>query len=416
MGEVYRARDTKLNREAAIKLLPELFANDPERLARLTREARMLAALNHRNIAAIHGLHEDAGRLFLAMELVPGEDLAERLARGPIPVGEAADLALKIAAALEYAHERGIVHRDLKPANVKVTPDADVKVLDFGLAKAFSADPATSGPTTTPAVLPTITSLGTVAGMILGTAAYMSPEQARGRPVDRRADIWSFGCVLFEMLTGQRAFDGETVTDVLAAVVTRDPDWNALPAATPASMRRLLVRCLDKDPRTRLRDIGEARIILANPGSAAPGPVSPSVAPPRRNGMLWAGAAVLALVAGIGVGRWLLAPQPQPQPAFEFDVTVPGARIETGSFTLSPDGSRLALIVRDANGDRQLCVRSMDSVEARVLTGTTGAIYPFWSPDGREIAYFANNQLFRIALDDAVARLVSPVTTPAGGT
>ena len=271
MGEVFRARDTKLDREVAIKVLPAEVARDEERLARFRREAHLLAALNHPNIAAIHGLDEADGKPFLVLELVPGEDLAQRLKRGPIPLDEALPIARQIAEALEEAHEKGIVHRDLKPANVKVTPDGKVKVLDFGLAKAWSGD---AGPGSSPDLSqsPTLAHTGTAAGLILGTAAYMSPEQARGKAVDRRADIWAFGVVLFEMLTGKALFAGETVTDVLAAVVTREPDLDALPAATPPAVRQLLQRCLDKDPRRRLRDIGEARVLLEAPDAEAAAP------------------------------------------------------------------------------------------------------------------------------------------------
>jgi len=259
MGEVWRATDTTLGRDVAIKMLPEGLAADPERLARFDREARVLASMNHPNIAGIHGLHAADGVRFLAMELVAGQELAERIAEGAIPVEDAVPIAIQIATALEYAHERGIVHRDLKPANVKLTPDGAAKVLDFGLAKALTGDgddPVAS------ASMPTITSAGTRMGTILGTAAYMSPEQARGRPVDRRSDIWAFGCVLYEMLSGRRPFEGETASDTLAAVLRQDVDWSALPANAPADLRRLLHRCLTRDPRQRLHDIADGRIQL----------------------------------------------------------------------------------------------------------------------------------------------------------
>ena len=416
MGEVWRARDTILDREVAIKVLPTAFTSDPERLARFEREAKVLASLNHPHVAAIHGLHEAGGQRFLSMELVPGEDVAQRLARGPLPVEEAIAVARQIIDALEYAHDRGIVHRDLKPANIRITPDGDVKVLDYGLAKAMVGDPALSGPVSTPTMLPTITSAGTAAGMILGTAAYMSPEQARGRPVDKRADIWAFGCVLWEMLTGHRTFDGETVTDVLAAVVTREPDMVHLPSATPPSVRRLLKRCLDKDARTRLRDVGEARIALATSGKEeVTGTAVASQAPSTRGRNAWLVGAALALLAGVALGRFALAPKVAPARAFEFDVTLPGHRIEMGSMALSPDGFTLAFVARDKDGVRQLCIRSMDSVEARLLPGTAGALHPFWSPDGREIAFFSDNQLMRISLDAAAPRHVGLVVDPMGG-
>ncbi len=415
MGEVWRARDTTLDRDVAIKAVPPAFAADAERLVRFEREAKVLASLNHPQIAAIHGLHEDRGQRFLAMELVPGEDISARLARGPIPVDEALAYARKIAEALEYAHERGIVHRDLKPANVKITPDGDVKVLDFGLAKAMAGDPSMADPATTPTMVPTVTSAGTAVGLILGTAAYMSPEQARGKTVDKRADNWAFGCVLYEMLTGKRLFDGETVTDVLAAVVTRDPDWTRLPASTPPAVRRLLARCLDKDVRTRLRDIGEARIILANPGASESAPAAPSLVAPARARGWWIGAAAAALVAGAALGRYALVPAPPPARTFEFDVTIPGNAIETGSFALSPDGTRMALVTRAGSGDRQLTIRDLNAAPVRVLPGTKGAMFPFWSPDGREIAFFSDNQLSRIALDGAAARPIAPAVDPRGG-
>ncbi len=418
MGEVWRAIDTTLDREVALKLLPAAFVADPERLARFEREAKVLASLNHPNIAAIHGLHDDHGLRFLSMELVPGEDLSKRLERSALGVTDTVEIATKIAEALEYAHERGIVHRDLKPANIKLTPDREVKVLDFGLAKALTSESSMGGSTTTPTVLPTVTSAGTAMGLILGTAAYMSPEQARGKPVDRRADIWSFGVVLFEMLSGRRAFDGETITDVLAAVVTRDPDWSALPAATPAALRRLLARCLDKNPKTRLRDVGEARVALSGPMDEEPAPAGEGAAS-RSSRPRWlaiTGIAAIALALGAGSGRWLSSPSGRSRLVFEFDVTVPGERIESGSIALSPDGSRLAMVTHDATGDRHLCVRKMDSADARDLAGTSGALFPFWSPDGLQIGYFSNGELLRVGLDNAAPQVVGAVPTPLGGT
>jgi Tol biopolymer transport system component len=300
MGEVYRARDTKLEREVAIKVLPAEVARDAERLARFKREAHLLAALNHPNIATIHGLDEADGKPFLVLELVSGEDLAQRLKRGPIPLDEGLEVGRQVAAALEEAHEKGIIHRDLKPANVKLTLDGKVKVLDFGLAKAYSSD-AAPGSSPDLSQSPTLAHTGTAAGLILGTAAYMSPEQARGKPVDRRADVWAFGVVLFEMLTGRALFAGETVTDVLAAVVTRGPDLASLPASTPPSVRQLLRRCLDKDPTHRLRDIGEARIVLEAPEAGAP-----VGSAPRRGLSRWAMATLAAaLLAAVGMGGFL---------------------------------------------------------------------------------------------------------------
>jgi hypothetical protein len=314
MGVVYRATDSKLRREVAIKVLPEDFARDPERLARFEREAQLLAQLQHPNIASIYGLEESGGVRALVMELVEGEDLAERLKREPLAVDEALSIARQIAEALEEAHEKGIVHRDLKPANVKVTPDGKVKVLDFGLAKAMDAPGATSSVDLehSPTLMnsPTMTAAGSRIGVILGTAAYMSPEQARGKAVDRRADIWAFGVVLYEMLAGLRLFDGETVSDVLAAVLTREPNFGALPASTPPAVRQLVRRCLDRDPRHRLRDIGEARVLLEAPGT---GP--PVTTPARRPWPRWTFAALAAALVGMGAIGGLLAGRKGPAAA-----------------------------------------------------------------------------------------------------
>ena len=295
MGEVYRARDTKLNRDVALKTLPATLAADPDYLARFKRESQLLASLNHANIAAVYGFEDADSVHAIAMELVEGEDLAERIARGPIPVGEALAIARQLADALEAAHEHGIIHRDLKPANIKLRPDGTVKVLDFGLAKAL--DP-TTGSSVSAMVSPTLSIHATQAGVILGTAAYMSPEQARGRVVDRRADIWAFGAVLYEMLTGRRAFEGETVSDSLAYVITKEPDWAALPASVPSGLRRLLARCLTKDPRMRLRDIGEARVAIDELGripsdEESPAAITPRSLPAWRRAVPW----VVALVA-----------------------------------------------------------------------------------------------------------------------
>ncbi len=352
MGEVWRARDTKLDREVALKFLPASFGDDAERLARFEREAKVLASLNHPNIAAIYGLHEQGGHPFLAMELVPGIDLSEKLKHGRVPLREAVDIALQICDALEVAHERGVVHRDLKPANIRLTPEGKVKVLDFGLAKAFaSSDPTQS---------PTITSLGTASGVILGTAAYMSPEAARGRTVDKRTDVWAFGCILFEMLSGKLAFLGETVSDTMAAVLTRDPDWSALSSDTPVRVRELLGRCLQKDPKDRLRDIGDGGLELRE--ALRPGPVVRSAGP---RGWVWGLVALLpvaaALLAGLSLGRRSVDVRP---PVFRPLITNNGP---VYSARLTPDGE--TVIYGGAFEGRPLALFSMraDGLEGRPI-------------------------------------------------
>jgi eukaryotic-like serine/threonine-protein kinase len=402
MGEVYRATDATLGREVAIKVLPAEVAHDARRLQRFEREAHLLAALNHPNIAAIYGLEVADGRPFLALELVPGEDLAARLRRGAVPVDEALEIARQIAEALEEAHERGIVHRDLKPANVKVRPDGRVKVLDFGLARAFAADPdSDAAPDLSQS--PTLPQTGTLAGVLLGTAAYMAPEQARGKAVDRRADVWAFGVVLFEMLSGRRLFEGETVSDVLAGVLKTEPDFTALPAATPPAVRALLRRCLTRDPKKRLRDIGEARVALEEeaargPALAAatplPAPASPAGAGRTRRERAWmallALAAAVALVLGAALVRSRGAAPPAP-PAVRATIPLPpGLRLDgVGSpvLALSRDGRALAFVAREAAGVQRLYVRRLDEAEARLVPGSETAEGPFFSPDGRWVAF-----------------------------
>jgi serine/threonine-protein kinase len=389
MGEVYRARDSKLHRDVAIKVLPEAVAEDAERLARFQREAQVLAALNHPHIAAIYGLEKSGSLEALVLELVEGETLADRIGAGPIPVGEALAIARQIADALEAAHEKGIVHRDLKPANVKVTPEGKVKVLDFGLAKALTGDRSSPDQTHSP----TLTAAATSAGVVIGTAAYMSPEQARGKAVDKRADIWAFGALLYEMLSGRKAFEGETVSDTLAAVLRADIDWSALPAETPASVRRVLRRCLDRDARTRFRDIADARIEMdeaVEPASAAAAPVA--VARPRGGRIAWAVAALLAAAGAVGWWRALSAPKPADPVRTAFAVSIPGGDLiaydDTPTLALSRDGRRLVYAAERA-GVRGLFLRTLGEIEPRALEGTMGARSPFFSPDGQWIGFFA---------------------------
>jgi eukaryotic-like serine/threonine-protein kinase len=413
MGEVYRARDSQLGREVAIKMLPAAFLGDPDRLARFERESRVLASLNHPNIAAIYAVEPiDAGRA-LVLELVEGPTLAERLARGPVPLDEALRISTQIADALEAAHEKGIVHRDLKPANIKLRPDGPVKVLDFGLAKAVATDASSPDLTKSPTV-----SAGGTGDRVIGTPAYMSPEQARGQAVDKRTDIWAFGCVLFEMLTGRPAFAGPTITDTLAAVIEREPDWALLAVATPASLQRLLRRCLEKDPKRRLRDIGDARLDIQeafDQPDVRPQHVSRSKLPVRT----WAPiAATLLVVAGIG-SLWLDRRGLSDTRVIRSSIIPPAnlANLPPQRLALSPDGRRLAVTAPDATGRTVLWVRSLDGAAAQPLVGTDGAMTPFWSPDGRTIAFFtsADGKLKRV---DASGGAVLTVTDslPIGGT
>ncbi len=377
MGVVYHAHDSKLGRDVAIKVLPEAFAHDPERLSRFQREAKMLAALNHSNIATIYGMEQTGNTSSLIMELVPGDTLQERIKRdGAVPLEEALAIAKQIAEALEAAHEKGIIHRDLKPANVKLTPDGKVKVLDFGLAKAFEGDNSALDMANSP----TLSRAATMQGVILGTAAYMSPEQARGKNVDKRTDIWAFGVVLYELLTGKRLFTGEDVTETLASVVKDQPDLTQVPVKT----RRLLERCLEKNPKKRLRDIGDADLLLENaPESTAP---APSAAPSMSTKIAW-GAAALFLVTAAALIFLLLHQKPPAAAApVRFDLATP----ENGTISamaLSPDGSELALIVQGNDGQPAIWIRSLDSVDARKLAGTDGAGAFTWSPDSTYLAF-----------------------------
>ncbi|MGI8784254.1 MAG: protein kinase domain-containing protein [Acidobacteriota bacterium] len=399
MGEVYRATDTKLHRDVALKVLPEEFSRDADRMARLEREAQILASLNHPNIAAIHGLEESNGVRALAMELVEGPTLAERIAAGPIPIDEALTLAKQIAAALEYAHDRGIIHRDLKPANVKVTADGAVKVLDFGLAKVLEDERAAVDATKSP----TLTLAATARGVILGTAAYMPPEQARGKPADKRSDIWAFGCVLYEMLAGTRAFQGETVSDILAAVLRADIDWRALPETTPASVHRLLRRCLDRDPKRRLQAVGEARIVLEDPltgWDTAAIETATAPRPPWQRSLPWAVAATALAFALLAWSPW----KKPPKPALPMRLSVQmGADVHLGSaggarVILSPDGERLAFVGRGTDQKWNIFVRPLDRLNATSLPGTQNARNLFFSPNGQWIAFFAEGKLKKISV------------------
>jgi eukaryotic-like serine/threonine-protein kinase len=421
MGEVYRAKDTRLAREVALKFLPGDFAEDPERHARFEREAKLLASLNHPHIAVLYGLERIDGQVVLAMELVDGAGLDELIARGPIATEEAIGIATQIAEGMEAAHEKGIVHRDLKPANIKVRADGAVKVLDFGLAKAWE-EPAAPGDV---ADSPTLTGHYTRAGVILGTAAYMSPEQARGRPVDKRADIWAFGVVLFEMLTATRLFGGETVSDVLAGVLTREPDWAALPAATPPSVIRLLRRCLERDPKLRLRDIGEARIEL----SRTPHEEAPSAGPAlaRRGSRLrelaaWS-AVLLLSVAAVALWRQSAAAPERPPVLLRASIVAPegltfvnGVLDPYGPAVLSPDGRLVVFPASARPGHIQLWARALDAAEPRPLAGTEQGSYPFWSPDSRSIGFFAGGKLRTLEVAGGAPFTLCDAPSGRGGT
>jgi serine/threonine protein kinase/Tol biopolymer transport system component len=397
MGQVFRARDTTLNRDVALKVLPDSFANDPDRLARFTHEAQTLASLNHSNIAHIYGVEESGGVRALVMELVEGDDLSQRIARGAIPVDDALTLAKQIALGLEAAHEQNVIHRDLKPANIKVRPDGTVKVLDFGLAKAMSPSSEVSGDALTmrsPAM--------TQAGIILGTAAYMSPEQARGKTVDKRADIWAFGCVLYEMLTGMRLFAGDSIPETLGLIFSREPDLATLPSATPARVCALIARCLVKDPRQRLRDIGEARLVLDD-AHDTPLTIQPAAVPERWRWVPWGVAAAAALVAA-----WALWGQPRaattaPQVThleigYPRDVE-PISSSNTAN-AISPDGRTVAMIgMKD--GVRRVFLRRLDRAAATELPDTVGANGAVFSPDGEKVAVlFSSGLITRVALAD----------------
>src|SRR5262245_25864345 len=421
MGEVYKARDTKLNRDVALKILPPEFALDADRLARFKREAQVLASLDHPNIGAIYGFEDSEDVHALVLQLVEGTTLADRIAQGPVPFEEALLIARQIAEALEAAHEKGIIHRDLKPANIKVTQAGNVKVLDFGLAKLLDADAASTsqsrvhshGVTHSPTITtPAMTQLG----VILGTAAYMSPEQAKGRPADKRSDIWAFGCVLFEMLSGKRAFEGEDVSDTLAAVLRSAPDWDVLPVPTPPAIVRVLHRCLEKDPKRRLRDIGDVQILSEEVSSLALSPL------PQKPSRLLGGRTALATVAvallvSMAAVAWLvMTTRLSRVPALveRFELTTP----RNASFTfnptgpnvvISPDGSQIVYHVQSA-GHIQLALRPLDRLEQTLIAGSDLGLFPAFSPDGRQLAFVIRRKLMKVALSGGPAVALSDLS------
>jgi Tol biopolymer transport system component len=408
MGQVYRATDTKLKRQVAIKILPPSLAADHDRLARFQREAEVLASLNHPHIAAIYGLEESAGITALVMELVEGDDLSQRIARGAISIEEALPIAKQIAEALEAAHEQGIIHRDLKPANIRIRPDGRAKVLDFGLAKALSAEMASASVDNSP----TLTAHATKMGMIIGTAAYMSPEQARGKPVDKRADIWAFGVVFYEMLTGRRAFDGEDVSSILAAVLQSEPRWDGV----PPNLRRVLESCLEKDPRNRLRDIGDVWRLVDD----APTPAASSLRPTR---MGWMVAAALAGVAAIALwAPWRKAPIYVAPLPLRLDVDL-GSDVSLeplvgptfSTLVISPDGTRLVFVGSVSRATSRLFVRRLDDGTMMELAGTQGATNPFISPDGQWVAFWKDGKIAKVPLEGGAVVPLADLGTMAGG-
>jgi Tol biopolymer transport system component len=416
MGEVYRARDRKLQRDVAVKVLPEGFAQDAQRLARFEREARTLAALNHPNIAAIYGVEEVGGVNALVMELVEGPTLADRLAHGAIPADEALLMARQLADALEAAHEHGIIHRDLKPANIKVREDGTVKILDFGLAKAIHA--GASGLSDDVSNSPTLTARETEMGAIVGTAAYMAPEQARGKAVDKRADIWSFGVVLYEMLVGRRLFAGPTLSDTLAAVLKTEPDLTRV----PVQARRIVERCLRQDLRQRWQAIGDVRIAIEE--TLAGETAEPASVPPRRNVLRWALFLLALAVAGVlaSAGVMNLLATPPESPLVRFTIVPPangrfGIRSGGGlHLAVSPDGKNIVFAGRGDDGKVQLWLRSLDSTVPRPLAGTGSAAFPFWKPDGKSIGFFAGGKLWRMDLTGGPAIFLADAPDGRGGT
>ncbi len=420
MGEVWRAEDTKLGRDVALKVLPDVFAQDPERLARFEREARVLASLSHPNIAGIHGLEEIDGKRFLVMEMVEGPTLAEHIQQGPMPIEEVVRFSKQIADAVEAAHEKGVIHRDLKPANVNITPEGTVKVLDFGLAKALTGDPMSGeGSNQDLSLSPTMTQAMTGMGVLLGTAGYMSPEQARGKPVDRRADIWAFGCIMYEMLTGQRLFTGETATDVIGAVVHKEPDLDELSTRVPVRIRRLLERCLQKDANRRLQSIGDARIALQEwienpedePVEAASG---------RPAWLLWAAAATAGVI-GLVLGSVFLGSndrEPQLVQRIEAEISEEVLFTNRGAAAVpSPDGRYLAYATR-IDGGGALYLRPLDRLESLQVAIGQARDWPhnaFFSPDSQWLGFFTVAELKKVPVTGGSPITLAQTEMPRGG-
>jgi Tol biopolymer transport system component len=423
MGEVWKAHDTRLGRDVAIKVLPPAVAGDPDRRARFEREARAISSLNHPHVCALYDVGQEDGLAYLVMEHVPGETLAERLSRGAIPLEEALEVARQVAEGLEAAHEKGIVHRDLKPANVKLLPDGSVRILDFGLAKAVEGertDPSGASLVDSP----TLSRHATEARIILGTAAYMSPEQARGRAVDKRADVWAFGVLLYEMLTGRRLFVGDTTSDVLAAVLRQEPDWSALPVGTPAGLLRLLRMCLERDPKHRLHDVADARVEIEQM-RREPAPAAGATLPPRararwRGGVRWTVRALVGAAAVLALTQLRTAPAAPPVVraalALPADLRLELSGLSAGTVSVSLDGRRVVFGARRGGGRTMLYVRTLDDPEPRLLPGTEAARRPFWSPDGRSIGFFTETHLKRIGLDGGPALTLARSLDARGGT
>jgi Tol biopolymer transport system component len=412
MGEVYRAKDTKLNRGVALKILPEAFTSDADRLARFRREAQVLASLNHPNIAAIYGFEDSGATHALVMELVEGEDLSAHIARGAMPLAESLPIARQIADALEAAHEQGIVHRDLKPANVKVRDDGVVKVFDFGLAKAL--DPASaSGAEAMNS--PTMTARATQMGMILGTAAYMAPEQAKGKAVDKRADVWAFGCVLYEMLTGRRLFAAEEISETLAAVLRQEISLSALPASTPPRLTRLIARCLERDPKQRLRDIGDARLMLDERDDPQPVRAPAGKAPFPARLLLPTAIALFVFAAVALVLSFLTRSQPE-IPSLHLSIALPPGEQVTTAPAISPDGTTIAYAAGRTRETSRLYLRTLDSFAVRAVDSSMAAGFPFFSPDGRWVAFFATGKLWRALVAGGAPIPVASAPKPWGGT